>query len=169
MNNSWSRESSMETIILTLENEDENFFVLEGRVQKAGPQLWTGAPPSAAARGPRCVLPPGASSSFLTVSWLRCCCISALESVHIFVRLPLSTHTLARTSFCHGNVSVYIVWAFQKEFVYVCDSLTIILEEIPWVTHQLQLTTNPNWVERNIFHEIWLGVCNWLDILREQP
>lgn len=157
MNNSqagfagWSRESWMKTIILTLENEDKNFFVLEGQDQTAGPQLWTGF------------------LHFLTVSWLRCCCICALESVQIFVWLPLSTHTLTRTSFCHSNVSVYIVWAFQKEFVYVCDSLTIILEEIPWVTHQLQLTTNPNWVERNIFHEIWLGVCNWLDILREQP
>lgn len=96
----------------------------------------------------------------------RCCCMC--ESVQILVRLPLNMHTLTGRPSRHGNVSVYIAWAFQKEFVYVCDSRTIILEEIPWVTHQLQLTTNPNWVERNIFHEIWLGVCNWLDIVREQ-
>lgn len=87
--------NNSQTVILTLENEDENFFVLEGWVQKAAPpQHWRGG-------------------------------------VHIFVQLPLSTHALTRISFCHGNVSVYIAWAVQKEFVYVCDSLTIILEEIP--------------------------------------
>lgn len=41
------------------------------------------------------------------------------------------THTRAGGSICHGNISVYVAWAFEKEFVYVCDSLTIILEEIP--------------------------------------
>lgn len=66
--------------------------------------------------------------------------------------------------FYHRNFSVYILFAFSKRLclflrVPVCDSLTIILEEMPWVACQSQLTTNPSWVERGIFHinhGIWL-------------
>lgn len=53
----------------------------------------------------------------------------------------------------------------------VCDSLTIILEEIPWVACQSQLTTNPSWVERGIFHInhgiwLWASQAEWTPINR---
>lgn len=69
---------------------------------------------------------------------------------------------------CHRKLSVHILCAAQRpclcSWVPACDSLTIILEEIPRVACQSQLTANPGWVERSslhINHGIWLWASHW--------